>query len=283
MINSCVEINERIKEAAIYIFNKNPETGLFTYSRPLSVEEAECVAEAANASIRKEYKDAEGLRKGLSVDGKKGVLYNMNTFKGILANRELMKQSNNALRFSTISEGFLLHDAKMLPSGELMDFGLAVYSIGKLNKKLSESLVAKAQSKNYALPLLASFVSLGLQDGGEEYGVTSTLVSDADLITGTDAVNLLERFANVGNSGVQRLGRYDGGWCADWDNLGSFYAGCRVGRVSGKASAKNLRTLIQAQIEQNFSEKRKKLEVKLQEISMSEKKCIDSAESTLSR
>lgn len=282
MANARVEINQRINETDIYVFSRNSETGLFTYSRPLLIDEANPIAEAVNISIQKEYADAQGLRQGLSIDKKTGALYNMNTFKGILANRELARQSKNTLRFSTILEGLLMHNAKMLPSGELMDFGLALFSIGDPNKKLSESLVAEAQAKNYALPLLASFSALGLNNGGEEYGVTPTLVSGEGISSGADAATMLkERFSYVGKNGVQRLGRSDGDWFAYWYGVDDFLVLCRVGRVSGEASAKNLQDIIQTQIKCNFSRKRKELEQQLTEILNSENECIRSAEKIL--
>ncbi len=282
--NANVEINQRIEGTDLYIFSKNSQTGVFTYSRPLHIEESKLVAEVVNASIKDAYANAKGLRQGLTVDEKTAALYNMNTFKGILANRELMKQTRGTLWFPTVQEGLLLHDAKLLPLGELMDFGLAVYSIGNPNKKLSESLVAQARDKNYALPILASFKALDLQSGGEEYGVTPEIVSDAHLTIGADAVELFKKFLNVGKSGVQRLyWNYVVDWVAGRDGLDDFYAYCRVGRVSGEANAKNLQALVQFQVEKNFSRRRRELEQQLQEVSVNENDCIKSAETILDR
>ncbi|MEK6848840.1 MAG: hypothetical protein AABX65_04375, partial [Nanoarchaeota archaeon] len=227
-------------------FSKNSKTGLFTYSRPFTLEESQEVAFAVNKAIKEKYENAHGLREGLSVDENTYALYNMNTFKGILGSQELTRQSSRALRFCTIEEGLLLHKAKMLPSGELMDFGLAVYTAGSPNEGIAKSLVQQAQEKGYALPVLASFPSLELQNTGEEYGITPRLVSGIGLLSGEDALCLLkDNDFCVVKSGVRGLYRLrNGSWGAFWYGLGGFDAGCRVGRVSGEASAKNLQDMV---------------------------------------
>ncbi len=277
-------INGRIEETDFYVFSKNSETGLFTYSRLLNLEEANAVATAVNNTIKEKYGNARGLREGLSVDEKKASLYNMNTFKGILANRELMRQSKGTLRFCTIQEGLLLHKAKMLPLGELMDFGLAVYNSDLPNEGIAKSLVQQAQEKKYSLPILASFPSVDLEKGGEEYGVTPKLVSGIGLLSGKDALCLLKgNDFFVVKSGVQRLGRGRGcGWGACWGYLGSFGADCRVGRVSGEASAKNLQDMVDAQVKEYFEEQESNLRSKLQELKKKKRNVFASAESILS-
>ncbi len=281
-------INERIEETDFYVFSKNTETGLLTYSKPFELEESQAVAKAVNKAIKEKYGNARGLREGLSVDEKKASLYNMNTFKGILGSQELARQSNGALRFCTIEEGLLLHKAKMLPSGELMDFGLAVYSLGSPNEGIAKSLVQQAQEKGYSLPILASFPSLELQNTGEEYGITPKLVSEVGLLSSEDASRLLkENNFNIGSSGVQRLGRGRGcGWGADWDFLDyfcGFGADCRVGRVSGEASAKNLQDMVDAQVKKDFDVKESDLQSKLRELKAEKRRVIISVEKILSR
>ena len=143
-------------------------------------------------------------------------------------------------------------------------------------------MVAETQGKKYSLPVLASFISLGLKNEGEEYGVIPTFVSDNGLISGGNARKILERFY-VGESGVQRLYRRNGDWYAILDYLGNFYANCRVGRISGEASKKDLQALAQTQIEQNFSRKKAELEQQLQNLPTSEQACMESAQSILNR
>jgi hypothetical protein len=46
-----ITINQRIGGTDLYIFNKDSETGLFTYSRPLSLDEAQAVAKSVNTQI----------------------------------------------------------------------------------------------------------------------------------------------------------------------------------------------------------------------------------------
>ena len=279
-----IKINERVSETDIYVFGKNPETGLFTYSRPIYTEEASVVAEAVNKAIKEDYNNARGFRGGLAVDTKTGALYNMNAFKGISANRKLMEQSKSSLWLPTIEEGFLLDDAKMLPLERLIDFGVAVFSADAPNKEMADVLVEEAKKRNYTLPVLASFKSLGLKDGGKEYGVMPEFVSESGLITGADAEKILMRFYFL-NSGVRRLFHYRGGfWGAYWGgDLGSFGAGCRVERISGEASAKNLQGMINSQIEQNFTKQRRDLEEKLENVSAKEKEIVESAEAILGR
>ncbi len=226
--------NERIKGTDIYLFGKDTESGIFTYSRPISSDEGKLASNGVN---------------GLNVS-ENGVLYNMNTLRGIQANRKLMKETSGNVWFPTIKEGLLLHDARLLPSGELMDFGLALYDGENPDKFIAGKLMASAKQKGYDFPILASFKSLDLEQGGKRYGVTPIFVSQDGLITGEDAKDTLKKFSYVGNSGVHRLIRDRvGDWLAGWgDYLGDSGEGCRVGRVSAVGSAKNIAELAENEI-----------------------------------
>mgnify|MGYP001579873305 FL=1 len=95
--------------------------------------------------------------------------------------------------------------------------------------------------------------SLDLEQGGERYGVTPVFVSKEGLITGQDAVKLLERFNFRGNSGVCRLIRYFGVWNAGWVvNLVGADGGWRVGRVSAVGTAKNLIELAENEVRTKY-------------------------------
>jgi hypothetical protein len=158
----------------------------------------------------------------------------MSTLKGILANKALMTQTQRSVWFPTIQEGLALHDAQLLPSGELMDFGLAFFTAEGPDKEIAVSLATIATEKKYELPILASFNAFGLKLGGQRYGVMPTFVSEDELVTGEDAKNTLKRFSYVEDSGVRRLFRgTDGGWYAGWgyvlDDFGGY---CGVGRIS---------------------------------------------------
>ena len=130
----------------------------------------------------------------------------------------------------------------MLPRGALADFGIVLYDGESPDEEIAQAMMKTAKSRRYQTPILASFSSLGLQEGGERQGVTPQITSGKGLIIGQEVVNVLKRFIK-GDSGVRRVGRGDGGyWCADWvDLLDSFNEDCRVGRFSAEGDAKKLR------------------------------------------
>lgn len=279
-------INQKIDGTNLYIFSKDAETGLFTYSRPLLIDESRQVAESVNRVIETDYRGVSGLRQGLKV-AENGSLYNMNTLKGILANRTLMEQTSGNVRFLTIQEGLLLHGAQLLPSGELTDFGIALYNDGCPDEEIAKSLNAEAKTRGYSLPVLASFRALGLKLGGQRYGVVPTFVSEEGVVTKKSAQDTLNRFSYVGNSGVRRLVRDSTDiWFALWgDYLDHFDEYCRVGRVSAEGSAKNLKELVDSQIKERYTKSRTELESKISEltdqvtgITAQEQECIASAE-----
>jgi len=269
-------INQRIANTKLYVFSRDPATGLFTYSRPITSDEGRDVARQIT------------INGGLKVTDE-GVLYNMSTLKGIVANRELMKQTEGKVWFPTISEGLSLHDVGLLSAGELMDFGVAVYNDKSPDQEIAQVLTETAKQRGYALPILASFKSLDLSEGGKRYGFTPVIVSEDGLITGTDATDALKRFI-VGDSGVRRLARSrDGLWLANWAvDLDYFSGNCRVGRVSAVGSEKNLRDLVSSQIKQNYNTQRAgyqtqitDLQGRLQSLDKQERECVASAEKVL--
>ncbi len=271
-------INKRIEKTNLYVFSRDSDTGLFTYSRQITADEGKYVAREVT------------INGELGVT-KEGVLYNMSTLKEVIANRKLMKQTDGKVWFPTISEGLLLHDAGLLPDGELMDFGIAVYDAKNPDKEIAQALTETARQKCYALPILASFKSLDLSTGGKRYGYTPVIVSDDGLIRGTDATDTLKKFNNTVNSGVRKLYRYwDGFWDADWnDYLDGFDEICRVGRVSAIGSEKDLKELVSSQIGQDFNTRREgyktqisNLQDKLLSLAEQEREVIDSAQNTLS-
>jgi len=234
--------NKRIEGTNLYIFSNNTKTGDFTYSRPIAMDEARMVADKVS---------------GLKV-AKNGSLTYMNTLRGIRANRELMNQTQGKVWLPTIQEGFALHDAKLLPSGQLMDFGIALYNGENPDKQIAGKLMADAKKADYAVPIMASFKSLNLEQGGKRYEVTPIFVSKEGLISGTDAVKILERFAGKGNSGVRRLLRHLGSWDAYWDDLLDVaYDNCRVGRVSVVGTAKNLIELAENEVRAKYASNNK--------------------------
>ena len=232
-------INQRVADTDIFVFGFSPETASFSYSRQFTPEEAESLSQATNQAI-KGYNGARGLRQGLTVIG--GELANMSTLKGIVANKVLMNTSNGEKRFSTIAEGLALNEAGMLTPNVLIDFWIALYDGESPDTDIAQAMMAVAKSRGYTTPILASFASLGLASGGKRYGVTPQLASENGLITGQEAVKLLEKFAYKGNSGVRRLSRCrDDVWNAGWDvDLDGFYGGCRVGRYSTEGDEKKL-------------------------------------------
>lgn len=237
------QINQRIASTDIFVFGYNPTTQNFTYSRPFTADEAKSLAERTNVAIDSQYSGTAGLRQGLAANDN-GELTNMSTLKGIVANRVLMQNSDAQQWLPTIQEGIALQKAGMLPSGILIDFGLALYDEQNPDKEIAKALGTTARAKQYALPVLASFKSLGLSLGGKRYGVTPQLVSVDGLTFGEDAAKLLKEnsFYQGDGTGVRRLFRDGGGdWGADWiGGLDGFYADCRVGRFSAEGSAKKL-------------------------------------------
>lgn len=269
--------NKRIEGTDIYIFSKDPVSKLFTYSRSMSADEATTIAHKVP---------------GLKVIN--NSLAYMSTLRGIKANRELMAQSKGNVWFPTIQEGLLLHDAQLLPSGELMDFGIALYSAGNPDKQIAEALCKTAKDKGWKLPVLASFKSLDSQEGGERYDFTPVLVSEDGLIAGEDATDILKKFTYAGDSGVRRLNRYSfGDWVAYWGgSLVNSFGDCRVGRVSAVGSTKNLKELIAMQVKQNYTDSRIQLQAQLEKVTRDiniqiqnthslEQKTIESAEKIL--
>ncbi|MEK6825463.1 MAG: hypothetical protein AABY00_01620 [Nanoarchaeota archaeon] len=246
MENTIKTINQRITNTDIFIFNYNPQTSLYTYSRPFTIEEATSLAVETNNIITSRYKDAKGLKGGITVNSDTAELTNMSTLKGIVANRVLMntaQKTENLKRFPTIEEGIELQKQGMLNTGVLIDFGLVLYSNTNPDQEIAGSLVTQAQEQNYALPVLASFTALDLQLGGKRYGVTPTFISSQGLLSGVEAQTFLEKHGFYqGKSGVLGLGRgRDGDWHAGWG--GGFVSSdgdCRVGRVSAEGSAKKL-------------------------------------------
>jgi len=236
-------LNQQIQGTDIFVFNYHPEPACFTYSRPFTPEEARALAQETNDAINSRYKGANGLRQGLSAN-EQGELFNMSTLKGIVASRTLMQRTDGQQWLPTIPEGTELQKAGLLPRGILSDFGLALYNERAPDEEIARTLSAKTDTQNHALPVLASFISLDLDLGGERYGVTPILVSADGLVYGNGAETLLEenRFI-TGNSGVHRVYRDDDGyWLAGWyGDLDGFSGGCRVGRFSAAGSAEKLR------------------------------------------
>jgi len=234
-------INQRIANTDIFVFGYNPQTQTFTYSRPFTAEEAEVSAKETNQAIASHYGNANGLRGGLQA--RNGELINMSTLKGIAANRELMRRTNGEQWLPTIEEGIELQRKGMLPSGVLIDFGLALYDSQNPDKEIAQSLSATATREGYVTPVLASFKSLDLVSGGKAYGVTPQIVSPSGLVFGEEAKKLLsENSFYKGSSGVRGLCRYgDGDWDASWDVfLDDFGEDWRVGRFSAVGSAQKL-------------------------------------------
>ena len=126
-INPIKVINTKVNGTDIFVFNYNPENKLYTYSRPFNVGEAKFLVKEFNQAVSAQYNNANGLREGLSVDNRTGEIFNMNTLKGILANRLLMNKTDGKQWLPTIKEGIQLQKQDMLPSGFLIDFGIALY------------------------------------------------------------------------------------------------------------------------------------------------------------
>jgi hypothetical protein len=233
--------NHRIEGTEIFVFSQNSDNGLYTYSRPFNVKEAEVLATGTNDAI-KQYGDVSGLRQGLTSNSN-GELVNMNTLKGIVANRVLMGRTENQQWLPTIKELIALQKNGMLPSGIFIDGGIALYDAQNPDSEIAQALMATVNQKGYATPVLASFRSLGLEKGGKRYGVIPVIVSPDGLITGEDAKKTLnEDFYLVGDSGARRLNRYsDGRFGANWNvGLDGFSENCRVGRFSAVGSAQKL-------------------------------------------
>lgn len=235
-------INQRIANTDIFVFGYNPETKLFAYSRPFTADEANVLAKETNQIIQSQYKGVNGLR-GELIANDNGELTNMCTLKGIVANRTLKKITDNQQAFPTIEEGTRLQRFGMLPSGVLIDFGIALYNEKNPDEEIAQKMIITAKQEKYITPVLASFNSLDLEIGGKRYGVIPILVSKKGLVDGKEAEKLLkENSFYVGNSGVHGLYRgRDDNWNAGWgDSLDGFDEGCRVGRFSAKGSAQKL-------------------------------------------
>jgi len=241
MKNMEVAKNHRINGTDIFVFSYNPDKELYTYSRPFNAKEAEALATGTNEAI-KQYGKVSGLRQGLTANSS-GELVNMSTLKGIVANKVLMGRTENQQWLPTVKELIALQKNGMLSSGILIDGGIALYDGQNPDTEIAQALMATAGEKGYSTPVLASFKSLDLREGGKRYGVTPVIVSSDGLIHGADAEKIIaDDFSFVGDSGVRRLvrngvGRFDARWCG---GLGSFGEDCRVGRFSAVGSAQKL-------------------------------------------
>lgn len=277
------QINQRVEGTNLFVYSHKPETGIFAYFRPFSVDEARALAADTNKSIR-DY-GVKGLKGSeLYADEDTGELVRVSTLREILANRTLMHQANGKKWLPTISEGLELQKAGLYRPGILINHGIALYSADASDEEIAKTLVATAEKQGYTLPVLAPFKSLGLKAGGARYGVTPEIVSPEGLIQGRDAERMLRgNFRWVGNSGVHRLDRVGVGvWDADWDNdLDYFSEVCRVVGFSAEGSVQNLRDIIQGEIKSNYDSQRRKLEAELNELSAREKSTIESAEKAL--
>jgi len=261
-------INQRIPETDIFVFDKL-DNGNFTYSIPFPRDMARKVAEKVP---------------GLQVADDNSLVY-MSTLRGIEANRhltDLTAKTETEMWLPTIQEGFLLDYAGLLHSRGLIDFGIALFNGNSPDQEIAQSLVSEANQHGCELPILASFKSLDVKQGGKRYGVTPTIVSPDGLITGQDAVKALERFAGKIDSGVRGLFRSYGGWGADWgDGLDGAVELCRVGRISAEGSAQNLRDVYQSAIGRTVSAEREQYQTRIRELDAKEERANQVAESIL--
>jgi hypothetical protein len=82
------------------------------------------------------------------------------------------------------------------------------------------------------------------------------------IVAGKEAQEMLAKFNYKANSGARRLYRDDdGGWVADWDNLGNSNIAGRVGAwICGEAARADLKTAQESLNERNYGVKIKELQ-----------------------
>ncbi|MBM3232732.1 hypothetical protein FJZ18_01030 [Candidatus Pacearchaeota archaeon] len=252
-------INQIITNTDIFVFSYNPQTKLYTYSRPFTLQEATLLATDTNTFIKNNYASAKGLQGSLDVDPVTAEIYNISTLKGILVNQVLTdktKETNNPQRLPTIQEGIQHYNAGLLNANALckdilVDHGIAVYSDDNPDQEVAQALIEtsrtavlnSAEQEINVLPLVASFSSLGLRPGGKCYGVLPVIVSSKGLIYGEKAQDFLNdnNFIQDINGVHGVVWDYYDSWCASWDdNLNIFYSNCRLGRLIAEGSAEIL-------------------------------------------
>jgi len=243
--NPLKEINQRVDGTDIFVFNYNPETKLYTYSRPFNVDEVNDLARESNQVIASQYSNTNQLVWGNGLEAYKhtGELINMSTLKAIVANRVLMKRTNGKQWLPTIKEGIELRRHNMLPPEVMIDFGLVLYDGLYPDKEIAQSLIATVKAQNYAMPVVASFKSLDLKIGGVIYSVMPQIVSADGLYHGNEAESLLtNHFPKRANYGVHKVcldtdGRWDASRAGVLDKFDLF---CSAGRISTKDSMQTL-------------------------------------------
>ena len=268
-------INKRIQNTPLYVFSQDSKTSLYTYARPITKEEAQAVASAVNSRVKSEYPNASYFNR-LKV-AKGGVLYNLGTFKGVLANQELMRQSQGTTWIPTIGEGYLLHRARLLDREEFMHFGIAVLSFDNSDPKVTRALITQARKKGYELPLFLSFKSLDLQINEDVVGSTPLLASTEGLLSGEKAERFLNKFRVKPKSGSVKVGSSWGGeWnasCGDHFHYDNESNKMRFITTTGSMNE------VLALVKKNLSIKRAELEAKILEVDTRELKTTRSVES----
>lgn len=251
-----IPINQRIANTDLFVFSKDSETGLYTYSRSfLDKREVEDLVIEANYKIDTEYGKADCFRfGGLRVDLNKNDIYGLCIFRGIVVNDMLMKLSGGNSRLPTIKEGDLMHRARMYVGDMCVVFGIKIQE--GANVKEVRKLDASLKRNNIPYPVLVSFSSLGLKKGGPRYGhgVVPFLTSTEGILSGKAAERILEGFSFPASNNYLgiNIGNRDT-WQDTALNESCTATNMRITRITTIGTRGDLKKIAEEQIEGRFS------------------------------
>ena len=210
-------------------------------------------------------RDVPAFQKYWKFNEKTGEINGSSTYLTLRLARELGKDS---FWIPSVSEARALDKAGKLKNGVYSDYGIAVFDDSEPNKKTAKTLIEQAKSMKLVLPLLVPFSSLDYQlDRESDFGIALSLSDAKGIISGEDAVKLLEQFDYKSNSSVCRLdrGRY-GDWVANWDGLDDSYFNGRAGFVCGEAAHADLAEAHKKLVKRKYAQKSKEFEEQIKSL-----------------
>lgn len=270
-------INRRIEGTDIYVFNRETRTNLFTYSRPISLEE-DC--------------------------GRDRLPEGLNIWNAIRVNRFLMEKSNGKVSLPTIEEYILLEEAGLLGVNGTSLIGLSLHRGSECyHEHAAKKFRKTVRERGYSLPVLASFKSLNLNQKTKKslfhYGcqhpseivikAAPSIVSEEGLITGEDARKILRKFSHYG-PGLKGMiiDNSFGGYRADLsDSLNINYERGELKRITALGNGTDIMKLVRVQGEKStakvmeLEEQARRLEEEAKHMDELTKSSIETARSIL--
>lgn len=168
----------------------------------------------------------------------------------------------DGLWIPSVPEARALDNMGRLKNRVYRDFGIAVFDDSAPNQKTAKALVGQAKSMKLPLPLLVPYKSLDYQlDKESDSGIAPSLFDAKWIISGEDAVKMLEKFNYVERTSVRWLGRdRNGDWVACLGSLGGSDDDGRVDFVCGEAARADLVEAHKKLIGRKYAQKALKLQ-----------------------